>query len=81
MTDLNPDDIEKRLDAGERLSVTEVTALLKPHRRTLNRTTVHRWIKAGKIRVVGRTPGGQRTCDPEDVRRILDEMRGPRAEA
>ena len=37
-----------------------------------DRTTVHRWIKAGKIRYK-ETPGGQRKCDPADVRQLLAE--------
>lgn len=74
MTEPDPAAIEKRLDAGERLSVVDVTTLLKPYRPSLSRTTVHRWLVAGKIGYI-ETPGGQRMCDPKDVRKILDDFR------
>lgn len=76
MTEPNPSDIEKRLDAGDWLSVIEVTTLLKPYRPRLSRTTVHRWVVRGKIG--HRQVGSQRTLNPKDVRRILDESRQER---
>lgn len=73
MTDPDADDIEKRLDADEWLSVIEVTALLKPYRPKLSRTTVHRWLAKGRLGY--RQVGNQRTVDPVDVRKELADAR------
>jgi excisionase family DNA binding protein len=62
-------ELERRLNAGEELSPGEVAALLG-----VGRTTVHDMIRAGKIRYT-KTPGGHRRCNPDDVRRLLDERR------
>lgn len=62
-------DLERRLDAGEWLRTGEVAALLGQ-----GRTTVHRTLAGGDIRF-RRTVGGQRHCNPEDVRRVLDRTR------
>lgn len=63
------DEIEQRLDAGEWLRPGEVATLLD-----VSRTTVHGLLKRGEIRYRA-TPGGQRRCNPEDVRRLLDAAR------
>jgi hypothetical protein len=40
----------------------------------VDRTTIDNWIRAGMLAYT-KTPGGQRECDPADVRRLLAERR------
>lgn len=73
-----PDDvqaIERRLDAGEWLRPGEVAKLLGVGGRPLGRTTVHRYLKSGRIRYRNRGGGTQRECHPDDVRELLAEAR------
>lgn len=62
-------DLERRLEAGEWLPIGAVAVLLGQ-----GRTSVHRLATSGGIKY-RRTLGGQRRCDPEDVRRLLAEAR------
>ncbi|HEV2928302.1 MAG TPA: helix-turn-helix domain-containing protein [Propionibacteriaceae bacterium] len=72
-----PDDelaaIERRLDDGEWLRPGEVAALFGT-----TRTSIHRWLRAGRIRHRRRGPRQDRFLNPEDVRRELDEYRRER---
>lgn len=64
-----PEELERRLNAGDELSPGEVAVLLR-----VGRTTVHAMLASGKIRYT-ETPGGHRRCHPQDVRAALDERR------
>lgn len=68
-----PAELEQRLAAGEWLRTGEVAVLARQYWPGLHRTSVDRWIKAGKIGY-RESPGGQRLCDPADVRHLLDEF-------
>lgn len=72
MTDERATEIERRLDAGEWLRPGDAGVLFGR-----NRFTVAYWLRKGLIRY-RRTPGGQRECNPVDVRRLLDEYRTER---
>ena len=62
-----PAELRRRLEAGEWLLPGEVGALFGK-----SRFTVDYWLTTGKIKYK-RGPGRIRTCDPADVRRLLDE--------
>lgn len=61
-----------RLDDGEWLKLGEVAALAG-----IPRTTLNDWIKQGRVKVRYRKTlgGGQRRFNPEDVRRIIVEVK------
>jgi hypothetical protein len=59
--------LRARLDADEWLLPGEVGELFGK-----SRFTVRNWLNAGKLGY-RRTPGNQRECNPEDVRRLLAE--------
>lgn len=68
-----PEEIERRLDAGEWLTIGDVSVLLK-----VDRSTAHRMLKTQPpmIRYRFRAgPGRYRELHPEDVRRELDQRR------
>ena len=66
-------EIERKLDAGEWLRPGEVALLFDT-----TRTSIDRWIRAGRIAYRRRGPAGYRVLNPEDVRRELDEYRRER---
>lgn len=69
----DPDEVERRLGAGEWLKPGEVAALFNT-----TRFSVDRWLRNG-ARMGGQrhrigyreTPGGHRECDPADIQRLL----------
>lgn len=63
-------DIERRLNADEWLRPGDVALLLG-----VARSTVHEYLKAGRIRYRRKGGGVQRECHPDDVRRLLAEAR------
>jgi IS30 family transposase len=69
MVQQTPDDIERELDAGAWLSSGQISTLL--HR---GRTTIWRRLQRGDIRS-RQTPGGRSEWHPEDVRKLVDELR------
>lgn len=69
----DPAEIECRLDAGEWLRPGEVAVLLDT-----SRTSIIRWLAAGRITYRKRGPRGDRFLNPADVRRELDEYRRER---
>lgn len=66
----DPATLERRLDAGDWLRTGEVAALLG-----VSRGTIHNWVKAGTIGHKRKGGGIQRVCNPEDVRRLLNQSR------
>lgn len=62
--------LQERLDAGEWLRTGEVAALLGH-----GRTTFHEWLKKNTGVRYTRTLGGQRKYHPDDVRRLIAEVR------
>ena len=69
MGEQDPAELERRLNAGEWLKPGSVATLLG-----MSRGTVHNLLGARKIGY-RKTPGGQRECDPADVKRLLEERR------
>jgi hypothetical protein len=65
--------LERRLDAGKWLRLSEVAHLLDA-----SRASVDRWVRDGRFRYRRRGPRGDRFLHPEDVRRELDEYRRER---
>jgi hypothetical protein len=73
--------VERRLDAGEWLRTGDIAILFG-----VDPGTPHRWLVRGVKLASGerfriryrRTAGGQRHCNPADVRRLLDETRRER---
>lgn len=70
MADEDLAEIERRLDAGEWLRPGQVAALFHT-----SRTSIHRWMSAGRIRYRRRGPRRDRVLNPDDVRRELAEYR------
>lgn len=69
------DEVERQL-AEDRWLKTGALAILFG----VDRGTVDNWIKAGRLRY-RQTPGGQRECQPDDVRALLAERRAVRRDA
>ena len=67
MVEQSAEEIRKLLDAGTWLSTGQVAKLFGA-----DPSTIHRWIKAGRIKF-RRTPGGFRECAPADVQALLTE--------
>lgn len=63
-------DLERRLAANEWLRTGEVSALVRQ-----SRTAFHEWLKKHPEVRFTRTLGGQRKYHPDDVRRLLAEVR------
>jgi hypothetical protein len=59
--------LRAKLDAGTWLKPAEVGVLFG-----VTRWAIIDWIKAGRIGV-RRLPSGYRLCDPDDVKRLLNE--------
>lgn len=63
-------DLEARVNAGEWLRPTEVATLFDA-----GRSTIHGWIQRGVLTVRRHPVNKYRTVNPEDVQRLLAEMR------
>lgn len=62
-------EVERQLAEGRWLRTGPLAVLFG-----VDRTTVDNWIRAGMLQY-RKTMGGQRECDPADVRRLLAERR------
>lgn len=74
-------EIERRLNAGERLRIGDLTVLFNT-----SRSNVDRWLRNGVVFAGKRLvihywllPDGTRECDPEDVKAVLAETRKRRS--
>jgi hypothetical protein len=68
MSQKDPAELRKRLEAGEWLRPGDVAIAMG-----LSRSTVHRLLDDGQIGWKLRPGGKQRWCDPKDVVRLLRE--------
>lgn len=63
---MNADELRARLAAGEWLRTGEVAVLFGTRR-----STVDGWLRRGRLRFRTHPVSGYRTCDPDDVQRLL----------
>ncbi|PZG13000.1 hypothetical protein C1I95_24650 [Micromonospora craterilacus] len=70
----DPADVERRLRAGERVTVPELAAVFER-----DRTTVYRWVVKRKLIKSRMSPGGGEVeIEPEDALRALANWRAGR---